>query len=97
MDCFWANLLEAVLALVWLQHQQAPRCRFQPMDCRGVRTAPGASGKEFPMLWTIALIMLLMWGLGLISGYTMSGFIHILLVIALVAVVVRLISGRPAI
>lgn len=49
------------------------------------------------MLWTIAIIMLLLWGLGLVSGYTMSGFIHILLVVALVAVLVRVISGRPAV
>ena len=48
------------------------------------------------MLWTIAIIMLLLWGLGLVSGYTMAGFIHILLVVALVAVLVRVISGRPA-
>jgi hypothetical protein len=48
------------------------------------------------MLWTIAVVMLLLWGLGLVSGYTMSGFIHILLIIALVTVLVRIISGRPA-
>jgi len=46
------------------------------------------------MLWTVAVILLVMWALGLISGYTINGFIHILLVIAIVAVLVRLISGR---
>jgi hypothetical protein len=46
------------------------------------------------MLWTIAVILLLMWLLGLITSYTMSGFIHILLVVALVVVLVRIIQGR---
>ncbi len=46
------------------------------------------------MLWTVAVILLVMWALGLVSGMTMSGFIHVLLVIAVVVVLVRLISGR---
>jgi len=46
------------------------------------------------MLWTIAVVMLVLWALGLISGYTMSGFIHLLLVIAIVVVLVRIITGR---
>ena len=46
------------------------------------------------MLWTIAVILLLMWLLGMITSYTMSGLIHVLLVVALVVVVVRLIQGR---
>lgn len=46
------------------------------------------------MLWTVAVILLILWGLGLVTGYTMSGFIHILIVIAVVAVLVRIISGR---
>lgn len=46
------------------------------------------------MLSTIAVILLLMWLLGMITSYTMSGFIHILLVIALVVVLVRVIQGR---
>ncbi len=46
------------------------------------------------MLWTVAVILLVLWGLGLVTGYTMSGFIHILIVIAIVAVLVRIISGR---
>jgi hypothetical protein len=48
------------------------------------------------MLWTIAVILLILWALGLVSGYTMSGFIHVLIVIAVVVVLVRLISGRKA-
>jgi hypothetical protein len=48
------------------------------------------------MLWTIAVVLLLLWVLGLVSSYTMGGFIHILLVLAIVVVLVRVISGRRA-
>jgi len=46
------------------------------------------------MLETIAIILIVLWLLGLVSSYTMGGFIHILLVIAIVVVLVRLIGGR---
>lgn len=46
------------------------------------------------MLWTIAIILLVLWLLGLVSSYTLGGFIHILLILAIVAVLVRLIQGR---
>ncbi len=46
------------------------------------------------MLWTIAVILLLMWVLGMVSSYTIGGFIHILLVLALISVVIQLINGR---
>jgi hypothetical protein len=46
------------------------------------------------MLWTIFVILLVMWLLGMVTAYTMGGFIHILLVIALVAAVIQLLSGR---
>ena len=46
------------------------------------------------MLWTIAVILFIMWALGLVTSYTMAGFIHILLVLAIVAVVLGLIQGR---
>ena len=46
------------------------------------------------MLWTIAVILIVLWALGLVSGYTMGSFIHILLVVAVVLVLVRLIQGR---
>ncbi len=48
------------------------------------------------MLWTIVVIMLALWLLGLVSSYTMGGLIHVLLVIAVVMVLVRLIQGRRA-
>jgi hypothetical protein len=46
------------------------------------------------MLYTIAVVLLVLWLLGLVSSYTMGGFIHILLVLAIVMVLVNLISGR---
>lgn len=46
------------------------------------------------MLWTIAVVLTVLWLLGLVSSYTMGGFIHILLVLAVVAVLVNLIQGR---
>ncbi len=46
------------------------------------------------MLWTIFVILMILWLLGLISGYVIGGFIHILLVIALVVVLIRIIQGR---
>ena len=46
------------------------------------------------MLWTITIILLVLWGLGLVSSYTMGGFIHILLVLAVIVVVLNLIQGR---
>ena len=47
------------------------------------------------MLWTIFVILMILWLLGLISGYVIGGFIHILLVIAIVVVLIRIIRGRP--
>jgi Family of unknown function (DUF5670) len=46
------------------------------------------------MLWTIFVILLILWLLGMVSSYTMGGFIHILLVVAIVVVLVRVIQGR---
>ena len=46
------------------------------------------------MLYTIAIILIVLWLLGLVSSYTINGFIHILLVIAIIVILVRLIGGR---
>lgn len=46
------------------------------------------------MLWTIFVVLLVLWLLGLVSGYTLSGFIHVLLIIALAVIVIRIIQGR---
>jgi len=46
------------------------------------------------MLWTLAVILMVLWAVGLVTSYTMGGFIHILIVVAVVVVLVRLIQGR---
>jgi len=50
--------------------------------------------KEQPMLWTIFMILLILWLLGMVSSYTLGGFIHLLLVLAIIVVVIRLLQGR---
>jgi hypothetical protein len=55
---------------------------------------PANQQKENFMLYTIAVVLLVLWLLGLVSGYTIGGFIHVLLVIALVMVLANFISGR---
>ncbi len=49
------------------------------------------------MLWTIFVVLLVLWLLGLVTSYTLGGFIHILLVLALVVLVINLLSGRRAV
>jgi hypothetical protein len=46
------------------------------------------------MLWTVFVVLVVLWVLGLVSSYTLGGFIHILLVLALVVLVINLLSGR---
>ncbi len=46
------------------------------------------------MLWTILLVLVVLWILGMVTSYTMGGFIHILLVVAVITLIVRMISGR---
>jgi hypothetical protein len=58
------------------------------------RTAQARRRSE--MLWTIAVILVVLWLLGLVSSYTMGGFIHLLLVLAVIVIVVNLIQGRRA-
>jgi hypothetical protein len=50
--------------------------------------------REATVLWTIFIILLVLWLLGMVSSYTLGGFIHVLLVIAIVVVLIRLIQGR---
>jgi len=54
------------------------------------------STKENHMLYTLAVVLILLWLLGLVTSYTMGGFIHILLVVALIMVLVNFLSGRRA-
>ena len=50
--------------------------------------------EESNMLWTIAIVLAVLWALGLVTSYTMGGFVHVLLVIALAVVLIRVIQGR---
>lgn len=66
------------------------------VPCGQARVAVWSESKErtTPMLETIAIILIILWLLGMVSGYTLGNFIYVLLVIAIVLFLVRLISGR---
>jgi hypothetical protein len=66
------------------------------MPGTGVAVALGAYliRKEEPMLWTIFVVLLVLWLLGVVSSYTLGGFIHILLVVALAVLLINIIQGR---
>ncbi len=49
------------------------------------------------MLWTIAVVLIILWALGLVSAYTMGGFIHLLLILAIIVILIRVIQGRRVI
>jgi hypothetical protein len=61
---------------------------------RGVAYVCKVATEEPIMLWTIAVVLIVLWLLGLLSSYTMGGFIHILLVIAIIVLLLRVIQGR---
>ena len=67
----------------------------------GVPAAQGGAGghaeKENAMLWTIFVILLVLWLLGLVTSYTLGGFIHILLIVAIAVLLIELITGRRAV
>jgi hypothetical protein len=77
-------------------HREEPnRISMESMDYRnGMSCAQEEGRRQRTMLFTIAVILLVLWLLGLVSGYTMGNFIYVLLVIALVLFVVGLVSGR---
>jgi asparagine N-glycosylation enzyme membrane subunit Stt3 len=60
----------------------------------GAAELPRLAEREKTMLWTIAVILLVLWGLGLVTSYTIGGYIHILLVLAVIAVLIRIVQGR---
>jgi hypothetical protein len=55
---------------------------------------PRHEAREAPMLWTLFVILLVLWLLGMVSSYTMGGFIHLLLIAAIAVVLIRVIQGR---
>jgi hypothetical protein len=52
--------------------------------------------ERFIMLWTITIILVILWLLGLVSGYTLGGWVHLLLVLAVIVLIFNLLSGRRA-
>ena len=81
----------------------AGRCR--PLSiAAGAESGPGTEPalctagqdptRRTHMLWTLFVVLLILWALGMVSSYTLGGFIHILLVIAVVVVLIRIIQGR---
>ncbi len=72
-----------------------PACAASPLE----RLTEGIAHllKENTMLWTIFVILLVLWLLGLVSSYTLGGFIHILLVVAIAVLLIQLITGRRAV
>jgi len=67
--------------------------RLSPVGFKGIDEIVNCEGD---MLWTLFVILLVLWLLGVVSSYTMGGFIHILLVLAVIALVFQLITGRRA-
>jgi len=67
-----------------------------PLICSGARTSK-VIAKEKIMLWTIAVVLIVLWAVGLVSAYTMGGFIHVLLVLAVIALILQIIQGRRSI
>ena len=55
-----------------------------------------AEPQESHMLWTITIVLVILWALGLVSGYTLGGWIHIVLVLAVIVLIFNLLSGRRA-
>jgi hypothetical protein len=64
------------------------------LEARGCAFARRQTTRGRQMLYTIAVVLLILWLLGLVSSYTLGGFIHILLVVAIVMILINLISGR---
>ena len=58
---------------------------------------PGDVEEKLPMLWTITVVLFILWLLGVVSGYTLGSWIHVLLVLAIIVLVFNLLSGRRTI
>jgi hypothetical protein len=68
--------------------------RFPPEWAAACDERRGTQERNVTMLWTFVVILLAMWLLGIITSYTISGFIHVLLVVAIIVVLLRVIQGR---
>jgi high-affinity K+ transport system ATPase subunit B len=79
---------------VYANAQSASSARGIISATSGVEDASARHERKAIMLYTIAVVLVILWLLGLVTSYTMGGFIHVLLVVALIVVLMRLISGR---
>jgi len=89
----------AVEAARLAEDQKAQQAKVAEEKRKSAQTAERmrpVTKRNNPMLWTIFVILLVLWLLGLVSSYTLGGFIHILLVIAIVVLIIQLLSGRRA-
>jgi hypothetical protein len=74
--------------------QKTARARRTVAGASGVKTLILESGRDSIMLYTIAVVLIILWLLGLVTSTTMGGFIHVLLIIAAVVILLRIINGR---
>lgn len=70
------------------------KTKKNPPQGQATRPTRVANKKEPVMLYTLAVVLVILWLLGMVTSYTMSGFIHVLLVVALIMVLMRVITGR---
>jgi uncharacterized membrane protein len=79
-----------------LRHHRPLRARVEPGGQRSKRAVLKSNERILAMLYTIAVVLLILWLLGLVTSYTIGGFIHVLLVIAIVVILLNVIGGRKA-
>jgi hypothetical protein len=82
------------LKVVDASHNHYTRRRLPIIVGRDSQVCTGKISGGDKMLWTLFVVLLVLWLLGVVSSYTLGGFIHILLVLAVIALVFQLISGR---
>jgi hypothetical protein len=85
-----AHKVLLALIAVWSAAGVSPHDGVQPALFRSLLDRL----REAAMLWTLFVVLMILWFLGVVSSYTLGGFIHLLLVIALIAVVLQLVQGR---
>ena len=93
-ECCSYSIFGMVIRVSAEELRQLFDCRTESEGCFLSGSVTAQFLLEVTMLWTIFVILLVLWLLGLVSSYTLGGFIHILLVLALVVLVINLLSGR---
>jgi len=80
-----------------LQNKKTYRKKYVTTKIEARVSKGSYSFNNISMLWTIAVILIILWLLGLITSYTMGGFIHVLLVVAIIVILIRLIRGEKVV